>query len=85
MASGMSSLHASCKGPLGILLPSVPGPRTLFGAEAANSGFPSRADMDLGVPMEFPQGSQASSLVEICKSAFLPICISRGRLPVELT
>ena len=85
MASGMSSLRASCEGPLGIPLPSVPGPRTSFGAEAANSGFLSRAGRDLGVPREFEQGSQASSLVETCKSAFLPICISRDRLPVELT
>ena len=85
VASGMSSLHESCEGPLRIPLPSVPGPRTSFGAEATNSGFPSRADRDLGVPMEFEQGSQASSFVETCKSTFLPICISRDRLPVELT
>ena len=85
VASGMSSLHASCEGPLQIPLPSVPDPRTSFGAEATNSGFPSRADRDLGVPMEFEQGSQASSFVETCKSTFLPICISRDRLPVELT
>ena len=31
----------------------------------------SRADMDLGVPMEFQQGSQASSCVEAYKSTFL--------------
>ena len=53
VASGMSSLHASCEGPLQIPLPSVPDPRTSFGAEATNSGFPSRADgswCSYGVP-----------------------------------
>ena len=39
------------------------------GVEAGTSGFLSSADMDLGVPLEFPEGSQASSRVEACKSA----------------
>ena len=43
------------------------------------------ADMDLGVPMEFSQGSKASSRVETCKSAFLSSCNSSVRLPVGLT
>ena len=34
MASGKASLHASCDGPLGIPLQSVPGPMFLSGAEA---------------------------------------------------
>ena len=47
----------------------VLGPRSSFGAEATTSGFLSSANMDFGVPMEFWQGSQASSHVEICKSS----------------
>ena len=34
VASGKASLHASCEGHLGILLQSVPGPKTLSGVEA---------------------------------------------------
>ena len=56
VASGKSSLHVSCEGPLGIPLQSVPDPRSSSGAEAATSDFLFRADMVLGVPMEFPQG-----------------------------
>ena len=40
--------------------------------------------MDLGVPLESPQGSQASSQVETCTSAFLPSCNSSVWLPIEL-
>ena len=54
-------------------------------AEATTSGFLSRADMDLGVPMEFQKGSQASSSVETWKSAFLSSWKSSVRLPVGLT
>ena len=81
VASGKSSLHASCEGPLGIPLQSVLGLRSTSGFEAGTSGFLSSADMDLGVPM----GSQASSRVEICKSPFLSSFNSSVRLPVELT
>ena len=66
--------HAICKGPLGIPLQSVQDPRYLSGAEAGTSGFLSSADMELGLPVEFQQGSQASSCVETCKSAFLSSC-----------
>ena len=52
-ASGMSSLHASCKGSLGIPLQSLPGLRYSSGVEVGTSGFLSSADMDLGVPLEF--------------------------------
>ena len=45
----------------------------------------SSADMDLGVPMQFQQGSQALSHVETCKSTFLSRCKSSVRLPVKLT
>ena len=41
--------------------------------------------MDLGVPLESREGSQASSRVETCVSAFLLSCSSSGSLPVELT
>ena len=41
--------------------------------------------MDLEVPLESPQGSQASSRVGTCTSAFLPSCSSSVSLPVELT
>ena len=50
-ASGKSILHASCKGPLGILLQSLPGLRFSSGAEARTSGFLSSADIDFGVLM----------------------------------
>ena len=63
-ASETSSHHASCEGPLGIPLQSLLGPRSSSGVEARTSGFLSSANMDLGFPLEFPQGSQASSLVE---------------------
>ena len=56
VASGKSSLHASCKGPFWIPLKSMQGPRSSSGAEARNSGFLSSADLDLGVPMEFERG-----------------------------
>ena len=41
-------------GPLGIPLPSVPGPKSLCGVGAGTRGFLSSADMDLGVLMESP-------------------------------
>ena len=41
--------------------------------------------MDLGVPLESPQGSQASSQEETCRSTFLSSCSSRVSLPFELT
>ena len=84
VASGKSSLCESYKGPLWIPLQSVPGPRSSSEAEASNLGFLSSAEY-LGVPREFPQGSQASSRVETCKSAFLTSCNRRIRLPVEFT
>ena len=36
------------RGPLGIPLPSMPGPKTLCGVSAGTLGFLSSADMDLG-------------------------------------
>ena len=85
VASGKSSVHASCEGLLLVPLQSVPGPRSSSAAEAETSGFLSSADMDLKDPMEFQQGSQALFCVETCKSAFLSSFNSSVRLPVELT
>ena len=68
-------------GPLGIPLPSMPGPNALCGVVAGTCGFLSSADMDLGVIMETPQGSQASSIVGACTCTFLPSCSSNVTLP----
>ena len=48
-------------GPLGITLPSMLGPKTLCGVGAGTLGFLSSADMNLGVLLESPQGSQSLS------------------------
>ena len=45
--------------PLGIPLPTMPGPKTLCGVGAGTLGFLSSADMDLWVLQESPQGSQS--------------------------
>ena len=81
----MSSLHARFEGPLRIPLQSMPGLRSSSGVEAGTSGFLSLADMDPGVPLGFPQGSQTSSRVEICMSALLSSWKSNIRLHVGLT
>ena len=70
-------------GPLGIPLPSMPGPKTLCAVSAGTRGFLSRADMDLGELLEFPQGSQSSSRVGACTCAFLPSCSSSVVLPLS--
>ena len=72
-------------GPLGIPLQSLPGPRSSSGVKAGTSEFLSRADMDLRVPLGRPQGKQASSLVEPCKSTLLSNRKSSVSLPVVLT
>ena len=56
VASGMSSLHASREGPLGIPLQPVLGPRTSSGAEARASGILSSANMYLGFLWSFDRG-----------------------------
>ena len=66
--------------PLGIPLPSMPGPKSLCGVGAGTLGFLSIADMDLGVLLESPKGSQSSSRVEACMSAFVPSCSSNVTL-----
>ena len=64
------------RGPLGIPLPSMLGPKTLSGVGAETCGFLSSADMELGVLLEPPQGSQSSSRVGACRCSFLPSCSS---------
>ena len=75
----------SREGPLGILLQSLPGPRSSSGFEAGTSGFVSRADMDIGIPLGCPEWSEVSSRVEPCKSAPLSSQKISVRLPVKLT
>ena len=70
------------RGPLGIPLPSMPGPKTLCGDGAGTSGFLSSADTDLEGLLESPQGSQSSSPVVACTCAFLPSCSSSVTLPL---
>ena len=68
-------------GPLGIPLPSMPGRKSLCGVDAGTGGILSSADMDLGVLLESPQGSQSSSRVGANTEAFLPSCSSSVTLP----
>ena len=60
------------RGPLRIPLPSMPGPKILCGFGVGHCAFLSSADMDLGVLLESPQGSQSSSRVGACTCSFLP-------------
>ena len=68
-------------GTLGIPFPSMLGTKALCGVSARTRGFLSSADMDLGVLLESPQGSQSSSRVGACTRAFLPSCNSSVTLP----
>ena len=72
VASGKSSPHASCSGASRYSSPSMPGPKTMCGFRAGSLGFLSSADIDLGVLLESPQGSQSSSRVGACTCASLP-------------
>ena len=69
------------RGPLGIPFPSMPGLKTLYGVGSGTRGFLSSVDMDLGVLLESPQGSQSSSRVGAWPCAFLPRCSSSVTLP----
>ena len=71
------------RGPLGIPLPSMPWPKTLCGVGAGTRGFLSSADMDLGVLLESPQGSQSSFREGACTCAFLSRCSGSVTLPVS--
>ena len=66
---------------LGIPLPSMPGPKTLCGVGAGTRGFLCSADMDPGVFLESPQGSQTSSRAGACTCVFLSKCSSSVALP----
>ena len=68
-------------GPLGIPIKTFPGPKTFCGVMVGTSGFLSSANMDLGVILESPQGSQSSCRVGACTCAFLPSCSSSVTLP----
>ena len=59
----------------------MPGPKILCGVCAGNSAFLSSADKDLGLLLEFPQGSQSSSREGECTCAFLPSCSSSIAVP----
>ena len=54
----------------------MPGPKILCGEGGGSLGLLSSADMDLGVLLESPQGSQSSSRVGACTCDFLPRCSS---------
>ena len=69
------------RGPFGILLPCMPGPKILCGVGAGTRAFLSSADMDLGVLLESPQWNQSSSRVGACMCAFLPSSSSMSRYP----
>ena len=69
------------RGPLGIPLPSMPGPKILCGVGAGTWAFLSSAEMDLGVVLESPQGSQSSSRERACTCDFLPSCSSSVTVP----
>ena len=64
------------RGPLGIPLPSMLGPKILCGVGAGTLGFITSRDMDLEVLLESPQGRQSSSPVGACTCSFLPSCSS---------
>ena len=49
-----------------------------------NSGFLSSCDRDLGVPIEFQQGSKASSLAKALNDDFFSSCKRSVSPPVEL-
>ena len=85
MSSGKANLHVSCEGPLGNHLQSMPCPKSMSGVMFGNRGCLSSSDMDLWLPMESSQGSQASSPVEKCTSDFLSSCSSSVRLLLDLT
>ena len=59
----------------------MPGTKILCGVGARTGAFLSSADMDLGVLLEYPKGSQSSSRVGACTYAFLPSCRSSVTLP----
>ena len=85
-SGGLRKGQSPCEllGAFGIPLPSMPGPKILCGVGARTGGLLSSADMDLGVLVEYPQGSQSSSREGACTCAFLPSCSSSVTLPFGL-
>ena len=75
ISNGQSPLRVF-RGPLGIPLPSLPGPKNMCSERAGTCVFLSRAAMVLGVLLESPQRSQSSSQVGACTCAFRPSCSS---------
>ena len=69
------------RGPLGIPLLLMPGPKFVCGVGAGTISFLSSADMELGVLLESAQLSQPSSRVGACTCAFLQSCSSSVSLP----
>ena len=69
------------RGPLGIPLETMPGPKTFCGVGVGNGGFLSSADMDFGVLLETLQGSQSTSRVGACTCTFLPALAAVSRFP----
>ena len=81
ISNGQSPLRVF-RGPLGIPLPSLPGPKNMCSERAGTCVFLSRAAMVLGVLLESPQRSQSSSQVGACTCAFLPNCSNSVTLPI---
>ena len=76
VALGKASPHAACSGSSRDSSPVDVWPKILCGVVAGTGAFLSSADMDLGVLLESPQGSQSSSRLGACTCAFLPSCSS---------
>ena len=81
-ASGKGSPHASCSGASRDSSPFDAGALVLVLSRAGTWGLFSCANMDLGVILESPQGSQSSSRVGACTWTFLPSCSCSVTLPV---
>ena len=83
-SAGLRKGQSPCEllgGLLGFLSHRCRGLRPCVDSVPEAEGFLSSADMDLGVLLESPQGSQSSSRVGACTCAFLPSCSSTVTLP----
>ena len=69
------------RGPLGIPLPTMPGPKTLCGVGAETCGFLSSAHMDLGVLLESPKGNHSSSRVGAARALSSRVVAAVSRFP----
>ena len=84
MASGKPSLHASCNGPLGIPLQSVPGPKSSSGVRPEPEVSSPVLTWILRFLWSLHRGVRPR-LEWRHASLFLPRCSSSVRLPSELT